>query len=516
MKRQLLTLLTLIALLTMLAPIAHAEDGAAYVFPYEGFRFTAMEGDCVLTVDNLQENGELLSALGTTPEVMRSSYAASGTVMEVLPAAGGQFTLCIADAGALSSYENAARMDAAAREEMLASFTQSGLYENVGWSARMDDYLTMTTSSLQGGVAIYRLTYATLRHSRLYLVHSTIIGRAPQEADALALEEMLSRIDYLGRLATPEPSATATPTPAPTATPRPTPGIAERIASEQGLTLIISDMPAWVDEEDLTLTGTTMAGANVRISLGETVIGRATAGRNGAFRMHALLPEEGDLELTVSATLTGQTPASQTYRVRFDRRTAQIEITEPGEIVEQARFYIRGVTEPGATVYAKAPGVSTNAKANGNGVFSLPITMEKEGTVTYALTVRASGLHEGSAEYTITRRFSEKERIADFRNRLAATSYRQLINKPEACAGDRLSFRGRIGAFGDMDGTPCMLLYTRNPSRGVWEEPVWILCEDILSFSEEDMLTVYVTAEGSTIEHEGQMIPVVRLAFYNE
>ena len=36
------------------------------------------------------------------------------------------------------------------------------------------------------------------------------------------------------------------------------------------------------------------------------------------------------------------------------------------------------------------------------------------------------------------------------------------------------------------------------------------------AISEEDMLTVYVTAEGSTIEHEGQMIPVVRLAFYNE
>ena len=148
-------------------------------------------------------------------------------------------------------------------------------------------------------------------------------------------------------------------------------------------------------------------------------------------------------------------------------------------------------------------------------MFSVPVTQEKEGDATYELTVKAKGLHDGTTSVTITRRFSERERLAAFRSSLSPTTYAQLAADPEGCKGQNLSFRGRIGAFGDMDGMPCMLLYTRNPSRGEWVDPLWIVCDEILSFSEGDILTVYVTPEGTTAGHEGQVLPVVRLMFYN-
>ena len=510
-------LLTLFwVLLLACASSAIAEDAPTYVFPYEGFRFTAEPGERVLTQQNLAEHAELLGVLGTTPEVMLSSFIAGQTVMEVLPEGGGQYALSVASAGDFASYQNVARMEEADRQAFADLFSASGMYEDVAWSKRLPEYLTMVSSTLQGDVALYTLTYTTLRHSQLYLLRATVIGRRPDASDAAAVESLLGRVEYLGRIATPEPTATASPVPTPSPTPRPTPGSATMTQHVEGLTLIVSDMPAWTDEEELAITGTTMAGATVKLLAGETQLARATADRGGAYKLSGLLPEEGVLALTVTAELTGQAPASQTYAVRFARRTAALTVTEPDSVVEQSKFYLRGVTEPNATVYAKGPGLSTNVKSNGNGVFSVPVTQEKEGEVTYELTVKKKGLHDGSTSYTVARKFSDRERLAAFRGSLSATSYSQLAKDVAACKDQKLTFRGRIGAFGDMDGMPCLLLYTRNPSRGEWVDPLWIVCDEILSFSEGDILTVYVTVEGTTADYEGAQLPVVRLAFYNE
>ena len=54
-------LLTLCLLLLLCAPLARAEDVPTYVFPYEGFRFTAEAGERVLTQQNLGEHADPVS-----------------------------------------------------------------------------------------------------------------------------------------------------------------------------------------------------------------------------------------------------------------------------------------------------------------------------------------------------------------------------------------------------------------------------------------------------------------------
>ena len=36
------------------------------------------------------------------------------------------------------------------------------------------------------------------------------------------------------------------------------------------------------------------------------------------------------------------------------------------------------------------------------------------------------------------------------------------------------------------------------------------------SFGEGDVLTIYVTVEGTSVDYDGQLLPAVRLWFYNE
>ena len=60
------------ALMLALALAASAQaalaQGATYVFPYEGFRYTQKENETVLTQTNLDEHSALIAQLGTTKE----------------------------------------------------------------------------------------------------------------------------------------------------------------------------------------------------------------------------------------------------------------------------------------------------------------------------------------------------------------------------------------------------------------------------------------------------------------
>ena len=91
-----------------------------------------------------------------------------------------------------------------------------------------------------------------------------------------------------------------------------------------------------------------------------------------------------------------------------------------------------------------------------------------------------------------------------------------LLADPAAHEGEKLSFRVRIAAFGDVEGAAGMLVYTADIGRDVMTDPVWVFSDEILSFGEGDVLTIYVTVEGTSVDYDGQLLPAVRLWFYNE
>ena len=69
---------------------------------------------------------------------------------------------------------------------------------------------------------------------------------------------------------------------------------------------------------------------------------------------------------------------------------------------------------------------------------------------------------------------------------------------------------------GDVEGAAGMLVYTADIGRDVMTDPVWVFSDEILSFGEGDVLTIYVTVEGTSVDYDGQLLPAVRLWFYNE
>ena len=78
---------SLLAALLLAGVSAALAQGATYVFPYEGFRYTQKEGETVLTQTNLDEHAALLESLGTTKEAVLASYMASRRRAARLPSA---------------------------------------------------------------------------------------------------------------------------------------------------------------------------------------------------------------------------------------------------------------------------------------------------------------------------------------------------------------------------------------------------------------------------------------------
>ena len=491
---------------------------STYVFPYEGLRYTQQEGETVLTQTNLDEHGELIASLGTTADAILASYMAAGIVMEVIPQDGGQIAVSVADAGAFAEAGDMASLSDEQLQAFLAQYEDSGLYETVTLTDTEPKCVRMTSSAMYGSMPVYTVRYATLYLGRLCVLTQTVVGRAPEAADDAQLESVLSGIRFLSAVSEPTPSPTPAPTATPEPTPVPTPGVAEVIAGEGDMT--VEGVPSFTQDADITITGTAGASEEVTVRVGDKTLGRTTAAKDGSFALRVTLPEEGDLTLAVMTDT-----AEQMLSVHYEMPKAKLVITGPEETTfTGTNIIVRGETEPNAKVYIEAPGFKTNVEANKNGAFSVRLFMD-EGTMTYALRTRAAGFGEAHAEVTLTRELTEREWIAEFRNKRIYLDYDVMVSRCEEFKGKQLIERGMVMEFADYDGQPCALVCIDNPNKGVWTNPIWIVMDKEDAISEGDIITMYLTCEGLSLPADDQYFaggvaeheaPVLRLAHWSE
>ena len=490
MKKRAMALLLCAALLLGTAALAQE---ATYVFPYEGFRYTQKEGETVLTQTNLHEHEELIASLGTTSEAILASYVASGIVMEVIPQDGGQIAVSVTDAGAFADVQRMSGITQERLEAFKAQFEESGLYESVALTQTDPVCVRLTSSAMYASMPVYSLRYATLHLGRLYMITQTIVGRAPEAADDARMEDVLSGMKLLSTVSDPTPVPTPVPTPTPEPTPVPTPGVAEVLASEG--TMEVSGVPAYTNDPVITVTGVTVPSAEVRVAVDDRTLGKATAKKDGTFSVKVTLPQEGDLVLAVMTD-----SAEAMLAVQYEMPMIKLEITGPENTTFTGEnIMVRGRTEPEATVYIEGKGMSTNVKANKNGDFSIRVFIENEGSQTFSLRAKAKGFRENRTEITLTREFTLREGIANFRKRMQSVTYANLAKEPEKYAGKSFMFRGRVEAFTDYDGQPCALVCVDNVAVGEWKDPVWVVLTGEEELSAGDVATFYLVGEGLTL-----------------
>ena len=494
MKRRAMALL--LGVMMLLGAGALAQE-TTYVFPYEGFRYTQRSGETVLTQTNLHEHEELIASLGTTQDAILASYMASGIVMEVLSQEGGQIAVSVADAGAFSDVQWMAEIDADRLAAFKALFEDSGLYEKVELTQTEPVCVRLTSSAMYASMPVYSLRYAMLHLGRLYMITQTIVGRAPEGTDDVRMAEVLAGMKLLTTASDPTPEPTPVPTPTPEPTPVPTPGIAEVLASEG--TMEVNGVPSYTNDPQITVSGVTDPSVEVRVAVDDRTLGTTTARKDGSFLLDVTLPEDGEQMLAVM-TDTAEVMLSVTYEMPM----AKFIIPGPEETVFTGdHVIVRGETEPNATVYITGKGMNTNVKANKSGDFSIRVFIADESTETFELRTKAKGYQENSAEITLTREYTLREGIANFRKRMQAVEYADLAKAPEKFVGKQFLLRGKVMEFADYDGRACALVCVNNPTAGTWYDPVWVVLGGDEEIAEGNIVSFYLIGEGLTLPADG-------------
>ena len=482
----------LAAVLLMMSSAAFAAQ-STYVFPYEGLRYNQQAGETVLTQTNLHEHEALIASLGTTKDAILASYMAAGVVLEVIPDEGGQISVSVADAG---DFAHVNSMDELGDEELAAfaaQFENSGLYESVELTQTKPVCVRMESSAMYGTMPVYTVRYATLHLGRLCMLTQTIVDRVPSAQDDDRMEKVLSGIRFLSTVTQPTPTPTPAPTATPEPTPVPTPGVAQVIAGEGEMT--VEGVPAYTNNATLNISGTTGASKDVTVRVGDKTLGKTTAKKDGTFALRVTLPEAGDLTLAVMTD-----DAEQMLSVRYELPVAPLEITAPEETTfTGTNIVLRGTTAANATVFIEADGYKTNVKANGNGAWSARLYFDNEGTQTYTVRTKPSGYAEAKVQVTLTRELTEKEWIAAFRVKVIDPAYDDVAANVAQYAGKQFIERGKVMEFADYDGTPCALICTNNPAKGIWTEPVWVIMGDVTEIKAEDIVSVYLVCEGLSL-----------------
>ncbi len=505
--------------LPALATEDRQEEGI-FVFPYEGFRLEAPDGARVLTQHNLAEHADFLATLGTDTATVLASMQSGGIVLMLFPASGGQIELAMVPATGIDISSDAA-MQEGDRQALLAAYATMPRYQEVAFAEQAPNWLRMVFSAMQGDIPVFTLRYVTCAFGQQYTLSSVLINRAPEATDDALLLSLIQQLSFMSARSTPTPAPTPEPTPEPTPSPVPTPGPATRVDQVEGMTLNIDAPPAWVSIASLNITGTTEPGATVALRAADKTLDTAKAGKDGRFTLTGELPRQsGTYAVTIASALEGARSASVTYEVHFEMPKLTLTVTEPTEVVRRKESVIRGVTEPGTKVDVRTAGQAFNVRADDKGEFSFRIRLPKEGTYTYDMTASQSGWESTSLTWTVERALNQQEALTAFRAKLVPVIYKKLAADPMLYADKNASFRGRVAQIGDLDGVPCLLLYTESLGGGRWGNPIWALCETLPECEIGAAITAYVRYNGQSMPYTDDagnttQLPVAQLHFFD-
>lgn len=166
-------------------------------------------------------------------------------------------------------------------------------------------------------------------------------------------------------------------------------------------------------------------------------------------------------------------------------------------------IYLR--TLPGAELMLYTATDSLRARANEEGLHKYTLSTKRQTVYSYRVTAQAEGRTISEIQISIDRQLTAEALELAYRRSakpLENIGYSNIARAPEQYAGESITFRGPVGAeYAELGGYPCVLVYTRNPGRGVWSDPIWVMLTEAVSLEEDTMCTVYGDLRGDTMAY---------------
>lgn len=157
---------------------------------------------------------------------------------------------------------------------------------------------------------------------------------------------------------------------------------------------------------------------------------------------------------------------------------------------------------PGAELTLTTPTDSLRGAADANGLHDFTLSTKQTKVYAYTLAAKAEGRAASRMEIEIRRELTGEAREAAYRAGARAVDmslYASVLAAPDKYAGQALSLRGKVVASRDLNGLPCVLVYSANPGTGVWRNPFWVLLRTTEQLEEGSIYNLYGDVRGDAL-----------------
>ena len=274
-----------------------------------------------------------------------------------------------------------------------------------------------------------------------------------------------------------------------------------------GLT-VTGGLPEETNQKKLALKGKTEKKATVTASVVDTdgnttLCGSVAAGSDGAYRLTAELPGEGEWQLIVTATKDGYADSSLTSLLKCKYNMMPVNFTSylSGDVYDD-KLVLSGKTLPGVKIQCIEGDTNKTAHSDSSGNFSFTLDRGLTGKRTVVLAMSKKGYPERRFVIEFNRCWAEGAYAAYLKNQAESLSYKNLVEKGDRYAGRIVCYDGTVEDISS-SGTRTYVRFARDGDAAMQLFAVLDSGEVTVSAGETAQLYFRVTGESYTMSMLG-------------
>ncbi len=443
--------------------------------------------DMILTPDNLTENYSWLTENGYEPDNVEADFKDTGILLEAFDSANGRTLVITAKADVdAEAYFDINTVEDEVRKNFRQSHTNGSTYSLLGYdysSATWKNYgknlqrfLRLKYVLKYGGVEQHKgYQRRTIRNGYTITLDLQVKGRKLKTADEKLLDSILNDMTFTEVLTAP-------------------PGACK---------LIVTEPPTEVNDDTLTVSGTTDAKANVTLALismtgstGGTFTD--TASSKGKFSIKVKFPESGTYSMVLTASTDDGRTTQRTYSILYEKNYIPLNFTSavPTQISSDT-LTISGTTIKGVKTQISVTGPVTYQKSKTGKSFSFTFDTDKEGTYQILITASKKGMETRTVSYTAVRTLTDAERLQKTKDSAQNTAYKTLKSNLSKYAGKTFTYTGYVLEI-TPSGSEWTVKFALSKSGTTYKDIVYLICKEEPQYALFDKVRMYGTLSENT------------------
>ncbi len=467
----------------------------------------------VLTLKNLSQHAEFLSARGTTADAALADWQERGVVLQAWPEAlDACLEVRLTQDEDAATYFDTDQQTNAARSTYRTAHLKGTAYANMGYSIKSAEWKKQTNGGrflrikykrTVDGNTYWGYAAKTVRNGWTLVLDYQVYGRGLKSKDETALNKVANTVTFTQIL----PMA----------------------ATASGVLEFTAVPPLETNTGAFTVEGTCTPQAHIigvimkyNSSTPTRIEGDAT--KAGKFKLKVQLPQEGIWLMTLNVEVNGTIIAEKVFNTTT-YQTTLLPVNLESEIPEQFEtdeFVLTGTTSKGVSVQCLVSGGEKNfektVKTNGTGKFTFKIPTSSQSEYSITLVFQKKHYETRRFTWTANRTLTEEDIRAQYRSEAIKPAYSTLVKNLDAYTGRIMGYKVYIQEIRQVGDEWLVFCALNKTSRGTLKNTIVVICPEepnLLAESQQKMFGRCAGPYEIQSEEDTQSYPSFDLLFWD-